>query len=179
MFSITTMASSTTNPVAIVSAISDRLLRLKPNRYMAPSVPTSDSGTEREGISVARPERRNTKITSTTRITASDSSYSTSRTEARMVMVRSVKMLRSIAAGSVACNCGSSALMPSTTEMTLDVEDDGWRLVHPGAELVVLRAVDDVADIGEAHRRAVLVGDDQRAVVAGVADLVVGVDGVG
>src|SRR6201986_2979130 len=93
MFSITTMASSTTKPVAIVSAISDRLLRLKPNRYIAPSVPTSDSGTDRLGIRVARPLRRNTKITSTTRMTASDNSYSTSRTEARIVTVRSEKKI--------------------------------------------------------------------------------------
>ena len=31
MFSITTIASSTTKPVAMVSAISDRLSRLKPS----------------------------------------------------------------------------------------------------------------------------------------------------
>ena len=119
MFSITTMASSTTKPVAMVRAISERLLRLKPNRYMAPSVPTSDSGTERLGIRVARVLRRNTKITSTTRMTARVSSYSTSSTEARIVTVRSVRMFRSIAAGSEACSCGNSALMPSTTEITL------------------------------------------------------------
>ncbi len=41
-----------------------------------------------------------------------------------MVMVRSVRMVRSMAAGSDACNCGSSALMPSTTAMTLA---PGWR----------------------------------------------------
>jgi hypothetical protein len=120
------MASSTTKPVAMVSAISDKLFRLKPNRYIAPSVPTSDSGTDRLGISVARVERRNTKMTSTTRITASDSSYSTSRTEARIVTVRSVRMFRSIAAGSVACNCGSRSLMPCTTEITLA---PGWRWI--------------------------------------------------
>src|SRR6185437_15747467 len=52
MFSIMTIASSTTKPVAMVSAISERLLRLKPQRYMTPNVPTSESGTERLGISV-------------------------------------------------------------------------------------------------------------------------------
>ena len=68
-----------------------------------------------------------------------------------MVSVRSVRMLRSIAAGSEACSCGSSALMPSTTEITL-APGCRWMLrmiagvfVHPGAELVVLGAVDDVA----------------------------------
>ncbi len=35
MFSSTTMASSTTKPVAMVSAINDRLLRLNPHRYIA------------------------------------------------------------------------------------------------------------------------------------------------
>ena len=124
MFSMTTMASSTTKPVAIVSAISDRLSRLKPNRYMMPSVPTSDSGTDRLGISVARALRRNTKITSTTSITASASSYSTSRTEARMVVVRSVSTWTSIEAGSEAWSCGSNALIRSTTSMTLA---PGWR----------------------------------------------------
>ncbi len=54
MFSIMTMASSTTNPVEMVSAISDRLSRLKPSRYMTPNVPISDSGTDSDGISVAR-----------------------------------------------------------------------------------------------------------------------------
>ena len=63
--------------------------------------------------------------------------------------------------------------------LPLDIQDNGRRLVHPGAELVVLGPIDDVADIAEPDRRAVLVGDDQRAVVACIPDLVVGVDGVG
>ncbi len=53
MFSITTIASSTTKPVAMVSAISVRLLIEKPARYMTPNVPTSDSGTATLGMSVA------------------------------------------------------------------------------------------------------------------------------
>ena len=44
MFSIMTIASSTTKPVETVSAMSDRLSRLKPSRYMTTSVPTSESG---------------------------------------------------------------------------------------------------------------------------------------
>ena len=58
-----TIASSTTNPVAIVSAISDRLLRLNPARYITAKVPTSDNGTDRLGINVAEGLRRKTKIT--------------------------------------------------------------------------------------------------------------------
>ena len=90
VFSSTTIASSTTKPVAMVSAISEKLLREKPARYMTPKVPISDTGTATLGISVARPLRRNrntTRITSTTEIA---SVRSTSRSEARIVVVRSI-----------------------------------------------------------------------------------------
>ena len=60
MFSIITMASSTTKPVAMVSAMSERLSMLKPKRYMTAKVPMSDSGTERLGMMVAGTLRRNT-----------------------------------------------------------------------------------------------------------------------
>ena len=53
MFSTITIASSTTKPVEMVSAISDRLSRLYPSRYIAPNVPTSDSGTATLGMMVA------------------------------------------------------------------------------------------------------------------------------
>src|SRR3984957_11051834 len=49
-FSIITIASSTTNPVEIVSAINVRLFRLYPARYITPNVPTSDNGTATLGI---------------------------------------------------------------------------------------------------------------------------------
>ncbi len=124
MFSITTMASSTTKPVAMVSAISVRLLIEKPARYITPKVPTSDSGTATLGIRVAETLRRNRKVTITTSAIASISSNCTSVTEARMVVVRSDSTFTSSVAGSAACNCGSSALMRSTTSMTLA---PGWR----------------------------------------------------
>ena len=53
------MASSTTNPVAIVKAMRDRLLRLKFARYITAKVPMSDSGTERLGMMVAGTLRKN------------------------------------------------------------------------------------------------------------------------
>src|ERR1700682_6440023 len=102
MFSIITIASSTTNPVEIVSAISERLSRLKPNRYIATKVPTSDKGTERLGMRVAGSVRRNKKITGTTSATSSPSSNSTSATDARMVVVRSLSTWTLTAAGGVA-----------------------------------------------------------------------------
>ena len=124
MFSIMTMASSTTKPVEMVSAISVRLLMEKPIRCITPKVPMSDSGTASAGIRVAVPLRRNTKITPTTRAMASSSSACMSFTPARMVTVRSVSTCTSSEAGSVSCNCGSSALMRSTVAITLA---PGWR----------------------------------------------------
>ncbi|CRO42713.1 hypothetical protein PAERUG_E10_London_26_VIM_2_06_13_02639 [Pseudomonas aeruginosa] len=53
MFSTMTIASSTTKPVAMVSAIRVRLLIEKPDRYITPKVPISDSGTAKLGIRVA------------------------------------------------------------------------------------------------------------------------------
>ena len=49
--------------------------------------------------------------------------------------------------------------------LALDVEDHGRRVVHPRRLLDVLDAVDDVGDVGQAYRRAVAVGDDQRPIV--------------
>ena len=115
IFSTTTMASSITKPVAMVSAISDRLLRLKPARYITPKVPTSDSGTATLGISVAATLRRNRKVTITTSAIDSISSNCTSLIEARMVWVRSESIVIFTPSGSAACSVGSAALMLSTT----------------------------------------------------------------
>ena len=60
------MVSSTTNPVAMVSAIRLRLLSEKPARYMTAKVPTSETGTVIAGMAVARPLRRKTKTTNIT-----------------------------------------------------------------------------------------------------------------
>ncbi|OIQ66893.1 hypothetical protein GALL_515360 [mine drainage metagenome] len=119
MFSIMTTASSTTKPVAMVSAIRVRLLMLKCARYITPKVPRSEIGTATAGMTVAGRLRRNRKITITTSATDSISSNSTSRTDARMVVVRSVSMTISTAPGMEACSCGSSCLMRFATSITL------------------------------------------------------------
>ena len=69
MFSIITMASSTTKPVEMVSAISERLSRLKPTSYMMPKVPMMASGSATLGMTVAQNLRRKRKITRTTSTT--------------------------------------------------------------------------------------------------------------
>jgi hypothetical protein len=119
MFSITTIASSTTKPAATTSAISVRLLIEKPARYMTPKVPISESGTATLGMSVAEIFLRKTKMTATTSTTAIARSICTSCTEARMVTVRSVSTATSIDAGSAAWSCGSWRLMRSTVSITL------------------------------------------------------------
>ena len=89
MFSTTTMASSTTKPTAMVSAISERLSRLKLSRYIEANEPSSARGTVTPGMNVAQKLRRNSNITSTTSTMVRPSVNSTSATEARIVVVRS------------------------------------------------------------------------------------------
>jgi hypothetical protein len=69
-FSTTTMASSTTVPMASTSARSDTVFRLNPSANSTAKVPISDTGTAASGISVARQLPRKTKTTSTTRTKA-------------------------------------------------------------------------------------------------------------
>ncbi len=88
---------------------------LKPVRYITPKVPIKDTGTATLGMKVARALRRNTNMTITTSATEIANSYCTSRTEARMVTVRSVSSCTSTDPGKVALSVGSSCLMRSTT----------------------------------------------------------------
>ena len=123
VFSSTTIASSTTKPVATVSAIRLRLSRLKPSRYMTPNVPSSAVTVATAGTSVARTLRRNTLTTSTTSSTATISVISTSCSDARIECVRSDATWSSTSAGSSACSAGSSARTESTVSMTFAA---GW-----------------------------------------------------
>src|SRR3954452_4393163 len=82
-FSTTTIASSTTMPIASTSPNSDRLLKLNPTAFMIAHVPISDTGTASIGIRVARQLWRNTSTTSTTSTTASNSVLITSRNDSR------------------------------------------------------------------------------------------------
>ena len=63
-------------------------------------------------------------MTRTTSTTASRSSYCTSLTEARIVVVRSVRTVTLMDEGSAFWSCGRSFLIRSTTSMTLA---PGWR----------------------------------------------------
>ena len=78
MFSTTTMASSTTSPIASTIASSVSRLKLKPNASIRLQTPISDSGIVTTGMMTERNEARNRKITTTTISTASISVFFTS-----------------------------------------------------------------------------------------------------
>ena len=71
MFSTTTMASSTTMPIASTSPKRVKLFNEKPSRAMMPKVPIKETGTSIIGISVARQSCRKTSTTRKTRMKAS------------------------------------------------------------------------------------------------------------
>src|ERR1700722_10113885 len=81
--------------------------------------PSRASGTVTLGMIVAQRLRRKTKITITTSAMVSARVNSTSRTEARMVVVRSERMLTWMVGGIEACSVARVALMASTVLMTL------------------------------------------------------------
>ena len=76
-FSTTTIASSTTRPIARMSPNSVSMFTEKPSRCMPTKVPTMETGTARIGMIVARSDCRNTNTTSTTSTTASKNVWMT------------------------------------------------------------------------------------------------------
>ena len=99
-----------------------------------------------------------------------------------MVVVRSSTMVVLMPWGSTASRNGSCARMRSTVWMMLA---PGWRKmmtktarlpssIAGGAD--VLRGVHDIGNIGEADGRAVVIADDQRPILVGAGNLVVGDD---
>ena len=125
VFSSTTMASSTTKPVATVSAIRLRLFRLKPSKYITPNVPSSDTTVATAGITVARALRKNALTTSTTSAIEISSVSSISRSDERMDWVLSEATCSRTSCGNWACSSGISARTPSTVSITLA---PGWRV---------------------------------------------------
>jgi hypothetical protein len=119
VFSSTTMASSTTKPVATVSAISDRLLSEKPRIHITPKVPSSETMVATAGMKVARALRRNRLTTSTTRRIEMPSVTSTSCSEARIEWVRSDATSSEMSLGSASSSEGSRSRTASTVSITL------------------------------------------------------------
>ena len=124
MFSIITMASSTTKPVPIVSAIRERLSRLKPQNHITPKVAISDSGSATPAMMVARTVRRKMNTTAITSPTLRIKVNWTSWIEARMVVVLSCTTVSLAPAGTDRWSRGSSFWIPWTVAITLA---PGWR----------------------------------------------------
>src|SRR6266436_3034048 len=124
MFSITTMASSTTKPVEMVRAMRERLSMVYPAKYIIPKVPTNESGTAMLGMDVAQILRRKKKTTKMTRTTEMMRVTSISWTEARIVIVRSCETLIWMDGGIEAWSSGKRARTRSTVAI---VFADGWR----------------------------------------------------
>ncbi len=82
-FSTTTMASSTTMPIASTSPNSDRVLIEKPNASITAKVPTTETGTASSGMIEARQLCRNTITTSATSTTASSRVWITESIDSR------------------------------------------------------------------------------------------------
>ena len=148
MFSIITMASSTTKPVPMVSAISDRLSSEKPQNHITPKVAISDSGSATPAMMVARMVRRKISTTSTTSATLSTSVNCTSWIEARMV-VGAVVDDGQLGAGrhgaAQARQFGAHALHGLDhvgAGLALHVDHDRRLALVPGADLGVLQPLD-------------------------------------
>ena len=88
-FSTTTMASSTTIPMASTSPNRLSALIEKPNTYITANVPMIETGTDSSGMIDARHVCRNRITTTTTSAIASSSVCTTASIEARMNCVGS------------------------------------------------------------------------------------------
>ena len=89
MFSITTIASSTTMPVASTMPNSVSVLIEKPSSFTKANVPTSETGIVIAGMIVLRQFCRNRNITATTSAIASASVIITSMIDSRTMLTLS------------------------------------------------------------------------------------------
>ena len=118
------MASSTTKPRASVSASSVTLSSEKPIRAMPAKVAATDNGSATAGMIVARQERRNARITSTTSTAVMISVSCTSCTDSLIDTERSERMSILTVGGSTDLNVGIIARIASVTATVLE---SGWR----------------------------------------------------
>ena len=114
-FSTTTIASSTTMPMARTNANSVTVLRDIPSARSTPKVPISETGIATTGIRVARRLPRNTKTTRTTSAKVSISVWITSLSELLTKPVVLNGMAYSTPSGNRPVRFSSSAITPSET----------------------------------------------------------------
>ena len=97
--STTTIASSTTRPIAKTMAKSVKVLIEKSNKMKAPNVPSKDTGTAIIGMIVDRQDCKKTYTTTKTRSNASTNVCSTSLIDALTNLVLSTTTLYCISGG--------------------------------------------------------------------------------
>src|SRR5581483_8742378 len=114
-FSITTMASSTTRPVARMIPNNVSELIEKPNALIKAKVPTSDTGIVIAGMTVARQSSRKRKMTAITITIASSSVEITSLIESPTTVVVSNAMTYLIPGGNDFASSASWAFAALST----------------------------------------------------------------
>ena len=169
MFSRTTMASSMSRPTHRLSAISVTMLIEKPNMYMNRKVPISAIGSVSPVITVERHEFRNRKTMPMVSSAPSSSVRRTLFTDTRIGRELSRTTSSAMPLGS----CGSQ--LRQHRVQAVDHVDGvlALRLAHVQHQralaveqrqvLELLRAVDHVGQLPQAHRRAALARDDDLA----------------
>ncbi len=121
MFSITTIASSTTSPVASTMPNSVKVLMENPSNLINANVPIRETGIVTAGISVLRQSCRNRNITIITKMTASTSVFNTSLIESPTNVVESNAMAYFKPGGKRCESRTNSALTALSTSSALAV----------------------------------------------------------
>jgi hypothetical protein len=132
-FSTTTIASSTTMPIASTSPNRVKVLIEKPSTYSAANVPTIDTGTAINGMIEARQVCRNRITTSTTSAIASSSVDTTALTESRTKMVVSYTASYFTPAGN--CLVSSSMVWMTESRISSALAPGAWKIPIPTAFL--------------------------------------------
>jgi hypothetical protein len=122
MFSITTMASSTTRPVASVMPNRVRVLMEKPSSFTKANVPMSDTGMVTAGMSVLRQSSRKTKMTRITSTMATARVKTTSEIDSLTASVVLKAMRYFIPGGKRSARRTSSARAARSTSSALASE---------------------------------------------------------
>src|SRR5262249_14238057 len=173
MFSIMTMASSTTKPVPIVSAMSERLSSENPQNHMMPKVAMIDSGSATTARMVPRLVRRKISTMEVTNARLRSSVNSRSQPEAPM-LAGAARTTRGTDAGGGVMHHGKRGadrhralqfrqlvldalyrLDDIGAGLALDVDDDGWLALVEAPGPAVFESVDHIGHISEQDRGSV------------------------
>ena len=156
MFSTITITSSTTKPALIVSAISERLSRLKPASHITPKVAIRDTGNATPAMIVARDRAQEQQH---------DEDHQRDAEHQRQLHLvdrgadGAGAVVDELQVGAGGQRAGEPRQLAADAAdgldhvgagLALDVDDDGRLALVPGADAVVDEAVDDVGDVAAA-----------------------------